>query len=45
MCIKNINSENEKELIIKIFEDSELDLNIYKNDYGEIPYLLLKIPY
>lgn len=43
--LKNINLENEKELIIKIFEDSELDLNIYKEYCGEISYLLLKKPY
>lgn len=43
--LKNINTENEINLLLKILKDSEPDLNIYKKDSEKIHYLLLKESY
>ncbi|AXX93621.1 hypothetical protein CPU12_10970 [Malaciobacter molluscorum LMG 25693] len=43
--LNNIKQEDKKELIIKIFENNKLNLNDYKDDNGEIPYLILGKPF
>lgn len=43
--LNNIKQVDKKELIIKIFENNKLNLNDYKDDNGEIPYLILGKPF
>ncbi|MFX4231355.1 hypothetical protein ACOL3I_07700 [Aliarcobacter butzleri] len=43
--LNNIKQVDKKELIIKIFENNKLNLNDYKDDNGEIPYLILEKPF
>lgn len=43
--LNNIKQVDKKDLIIKIFENNKLNLNDYKDDNGEIPYLVLGKPF
>lgn len=43
--LNNIKQVDKKDLIIKIFENNNLNLNDYKDDNGKIPYLVLGKPF
>jgi hypothetical protein len=43
--LNNIKQVDKKKLIIKIFENNKLNLNDYKDDNGEIHYLILEKPF
>lgn len=43
--LNSIKQVSKKELIIKIFENNKLNLDDYKNNDGEIPYLILENPF
>ena len=43
--LNNIKQVDKKELIINIFENNKLNLNDYKDDNGEIHYLILEKPF